>query len=138
MVNEFDPRKAFAPLAALLLATAPACGGSAPAPALQPAARVRVVADGLPPGWHAAETGTVGDCLMLMVPQPPENPTRLIPVSLEQVADLRVSSLFDGRAGPQGAPRAYTAGADTTGEEWLRVDLEALRRAHGDCVPLIP
>lgn len=125
-------------LAGTLTALALGCGGPSAGPpgVLHPSARVRVMADALPRGWHVAEVGAVGECLAILVPQPPEQPVRLVPVSLRDVADLRVSSLYDGAPGAQGGPRTYAAGADTTAERWLAVDLEALRREHGDCTPM--
>lgn len=127
-------RVALSWLAAPLLA-APGCSGHTDpprpdAPLVAPGARVRVVAERLGPGWHAGLVGTVGDCVVVMVGEPPDAPVRVYPVEFADVAELRVSSRYDGAGDP---PRRWSPGADTTGERWTQVDAAALRARYGEC-----
>jgi hypothetical protein len=98
-------------------------------------ARVRVQARQLGTGWHTGSIGTVGgECKAVMVGEPPDRPVRLTVVDFADVADLLASDRYDGLPGPDGAPRKMAPGADTTGEGWRKVDLEALREKHGGCL----
>lgn len=104
--------------------------GRADAPPVGPDARVRIVADRLGPGWHGGLVGSVGDCAVVMIGDPPAAPVRLYPVQFSEIRELRVSDRYDGAGDP---PRGWTPGADTTGERWTSVPVEALRARYGDC-----
>ncbi|HEY7767967.1 MAG TPA: hypothetical protein VIB55_07275 [Longimicrobium sp.] len=98
------------------------------------AARVRVQARQLGPGWHAATVGRVGGtCMTVMVGDPPEAPVRVDVVDFGDVAEMLVSDRFDGLPGPDGTPRKWAPGADTTREEWRKVELGPMREKHGNC-----
>jgi hypothetical protein len=98
------------------------------------AARVRVQARQLGPGWHAATVGRLGDtCMTVMVGDPPDAPVRLDVVDFADVAEMLVSDRFDGLPGPDGTLRKWAPGIDTTREEWRKVDLGAMREKHGNC-----
>jgi hypothetical protein len=102
---------------------------------LETGARVRVQARQLGTGWHTGSVGTVGgECMTVMVGEPPERPVRFKALDFADVAELLVSDRYDGLPGPDGAPRTMVPGADTTGEGWRKVDLEALRRKTGGCL----
>ncbi len=100
------------------------------------AARVRVQARQLGTGWHTGSIGTIlgGECKAVMVGEPPERPVRFTVVDFADITVLLVSDRHDGLPGPDGKPRTLAPGADTTGEGWRKVDVEALRRKHGGCV----
>jgi hypothetical protein len=117
------------------LALLSSCGPE-PVSDLAYAARVRVQARKLGRGWHTGSIGTIGggECKAVMVGEPPDRPVRLMVVDFADVADLLASDRYDGLPGPDGAPRRMAPGADTTGEGWRKVDLEALRKKHGGCV----
>lgn len=109
--------------------------GPEPVSDLAYAARVRVQARQLGTGWHTASIGSIGgECMAVMVGEPPDRPVRLKVVDFADVADLLASDRYDGLPGPDGKPRTLAPGADTTGEVWRKVDLEALRRKHGGCL----
>lgn len=142
MTGRVRARHGRAPLAGIvlpcvitvLLAASGCSGHSDPprpdAPRVAPGARVQVVAERLGPGWRAGLVGTVGDCVVVMVGEPPEAPVRVYPVEFADVAELRVSSRYDGAGDP---PRRWSPGADTTGERWTQVDVSALRTRYGAC-----
>jgi hypothetical protein len=102
----------------------------ADAPGVGPGARVQVVAERLGPGWHGGLVGSVGECVVVMVGEPPEAPVRLYPVEFAEISRLRVSDRYDGDGDP---PRRWTPGADTSGERWTQVSLQALVGRYGDC-----
>lgn len=98
------------------------------------AARVRVQARQLGPGWHAATVGRLGDtCMTVMAGDPPDAPVRVDVVDFADVAEMLVSDRFDGLPGPDGTPRKWAPGADTIGEGWRKVGLGPMREKHGDC-----
>jgi hypothetical protein len=109
--------------------------GPRPAADVGPAARVRVQAHGLGPGWHPGEFGQVATCSAVMIGDPPERPVRLRVIDLDQITAMRVSDRYDGLPGPDGAPRSWRLGADTTGEGWRGVSLDALRKKYAGCLP---
>lgn len=119
----------------LALGAVAGCGRPSAAAALHPLARVRFMAPHLGPGWHTGEVGTIGECVTVLLPEPADAPVRLTPVAFERIGELRVSSVYDAEPGPRAPARTYTAGADTTGERWIPVDLEAVRRQYGGCTP---
>ena len=131
MVNRIDGRTSAAIVSMVLLSS---CGPE-PVSDLAYAARVRVQARQLGTGWHTGSIGTVGgECKAVMVGEPPDRPVQLKVVDFADAADVLVSDRYDGLPGPDGAPRKMAPGADTTGEVWRKVDLEALRRKHGGCL----
>lgn len=93
---------------------------------------MRVTAERLGPGWHEGMVGAVGDCLVVMVPEPPEAPVRLRPIQLADISELHVSRRYGGAGNP---PRLWVPGADTTGEGWTNVSVPALRQRYGGCTP---
>jgi hypothetical protein len=98
----------------LLLALA-ACRGGAEAPELAYGTPVRVQAPSLVPGWHTASIGTVEACTAVMVGEPPDVPTRLLPI---EIADL---TAIEAR--------------DTVSGGWTPLPVEPLRKAHPRCLP---
>ncbi|HEY0023084.1 MAG TPA: hypothetical protein VGB24_09240 [Longimicrobium sp.] len=110
-----------------------ACGPE-PVSDLAYAARVRVQARQLGKGWHTGSIGTLANsCMTVMVGDPPDAPVRFDAVDFADVDELLVSDRFDGRPGPDGTVRKWAPGADTTREEWRKVDLGAIREKHGNC-----
>lgn len=115
------------PIVAVMLTTT-ACGN--PTPEVGPDARVRIVTDQLGPGWHGGLVGSVGECAVVMIGDPPDAPVRLYPIQFSDIRGLRVSDRYDGAGDP---PRGWAPGADTTGERWTEVPVQALRDRYGDC-----
>lgn len=100
--------------AALAVLLASACAGKEEPPALTFGARVRIQSQSLGPGWHRGSVGTVGDCMVVMIGEPPVNPVRLKPIDFADVADVEVS--------------------DSTEQRWTPVPIEPLRAKHGGCL----
>lgn len=98
-------------------------------------ARVRLQARSLGPAWHQATIGAVGDCMAAMIGEPPEQPVRMKVIKLEDVTRMQVSSRYDGLLDAEGAVRAWAPGADTTGEQWRDVALDAVQAKQGNCLP---
>lgn len=97
---------------------------------LEYGARVRVASERLAPGWHPAVVGTVGECLSVMVLEDGPRPS-FSGVPYESLTALEVSSFFPGGEEPQ----QYRIGADTAGEEWRPLDVDAVRARYGGCLP---
>lgn len=119
----------------ITLALLSSCGPE-PVSDLAYAARVRVQARQLGTGWHTGSIGTIrgGECKVVMIGEPPDRPVRFTVVGFADVDDLLASDRYDGLPGPDGKPQTLAPGADTTGEGWRKVDLEALRQKHGGCL----
>ncbi len=100
--------------AALAVLLASACAGKDEPPAPAFGARVRIQSQSLGPGWHRGSVGTVGDCMVVMIPEPPVDPVRLTPVDFADVTEVEVS--------------------DSTEQRWTRVPVEPLRSRHGGCL----
>lgn len=98
-------------------------------------ARVRLQARSLGPAWHPATIGAVGDCMAAMVGEPPDQPVRMKVIGLNDVTRMQVSSSYDGLRDGAGTVRAWAPGADTTGEQWREVALDAVRTKEGNCLP---
>ena len=105
--------RTFSPLLLLLLAAA--CAGRADSPELGFGTPVRIQAQSLGPGLHEGSIGTVGDCVVVMIPEPPDEPVRLKTIDFARISRLEVG--------------------DTTGQRWTRVPSKALRRQPRDCLP---
>jgi hypothetical protein len=118
-----------APVLPLLIATA-ACAREAEPAELNADARVRIVSERLGPGWHDGMVGAAGSCVVVMVPQPLPGPVRLRPIRLDDISQLQVSRRYDGTGSP---PRLWTPGADTTGEGWRPIAIQALRARYSGC-----
>ncbi|MCZ6759938.1 MAG: hypothetical protein O7D29_06145, partial [Gemmatimonadetes bacterium] len=99
-------------------------------PLVASGARVRIQSPHLAAGWH--EGTMMGDrCLGVGIPSDPGTPRWLyVLASIEQ---LQVSSTYDGRHTPGQVTVFYTAEADTTGEEWIDVDMDDLREDDSEC-----
>lgn len=117
-------------LGALAVIAIAACGRTDAAPEVGRDARVRIVAERLGPGWHGGHVGSVGECVVVMIGDPPNEPVRLYPVEFSEIRELRVSDRYDGAGTPR---RGWTPGADTVGERWLNVPVQALRDRYGGC-----
>lgn len=104
-------RRKRAAVVGLLALAAGACGGE---PALAFGARVRIQSQSLGPGWHVGSVGSVGDCVVVMIPEPPVDPVRLYPIDFTDVTEVEVS--------------------DSTEQRWTRVSIEPLRSQHGGCL----
>lgn len=100
--------------AALAVLLANACAGEAEAPELPFGAKVRIVAERLGPGWHHGSMGMVGDCVVVMIPEPPVRPVRLYPVDFTEIAEVELG--------------------DSAAARWTRVAIEPLRAKHGGCL----
>jgi hypothetical protein len=100
------------------------------------AARVRVQARQLGTGWHAATIGRVGEtCMVAMVGEPADRPVRFKVVDFSDVTEMLVSDPYNGLQDPNGTVRKWTPAADTTREQWRKVDLDTIREKHGNCSP---
>ena len=73
--------------------------------------------------------------MAVMVGEPPDRPVRLRVVDFAEVTKMLVSDRYDGLPGPDGSPRKPGPAPDTAGERWRKVDLDALRKKQGDCLP---
>jgi hypothetical protein len=104
-------------------------------PEIGQGARVRLQTGSDAAAWQGATIGTVGDCLAAMVGEPPEQPVRMKVIGLNDVTRMQVSSRYDGLRDGEGAVRAWAPGADTTGEQWRDVALDAVRAKQGNCSP---
>ena len=113
----------------LFIATA-ACAGEAEPAELNADARVRIVSERVGPGWHEGMVAAAGNCVVVMVPQQLPAPVRLRPVRLEDISQLQVSRRYDGGGSP---PRLWVPGADTTGEGWRPMPIQALRARYTGC-----
>ena len=72
-----------------------------------------------------------GRCLGVGMPSDPGTLRRMyLLVSIER---LQVSSIYDGRHTPGQVTVFYTAEADTTGEEWIDVEMDDLRADDSEC-----
>lgn len=94
------------------------------------AARVRVQARQLGTGWHAATIGRVGEtCMVAMVGEPADRPVRFKVVDFSDVTEMLVSDPYNGLQDPNGTVRKWTPAADTTREQWRKVDLDTDRKS---------
>ncbi len=100
---------------ALLLLLAASCAPRADSPELAFGTPVRVVAQSLGPGLHEGSIGSVGDCVVVMIPEPPDAPIRLKTLDFARISQLEVG--------------------DTTGRRWTRISSRALRSQPRDCLP---
>lgn len=104
------------PVQALLpMLIACACGGPDEAPDPAFGAAVRIQAKSLGPGWHRGSVGTVGDCVVVMLPEPPDAPVRLYPIDFTDVTRVELG--------------------DSAGTRWTPVPIAPLRTRHGGCLP---
>jgi hypothetical protein len=117
-------------IAALLCSCA-----SHPAAEIGQGARVRLQTGADASAWQGATIGTVGDCMAAMVGEPPDEPVRMKVIGLNDVTRMQVSSRYDGLRDREGAVRGWAPGADTTGEQWREVALDAVRAKQGNCSP---
>jgi hypothetical protein len=99
--------------ALLLILAAGACGQRPEAPELAFGAAVRVQAKSLDPGWHRGSVGTMGDCTVVMIHEPPDRPVRLYPIDFDDVTQVEVG--------------------DSAGTRWTGMPVEPLRAKHGGC-----
>lgn len=76
---------------------------------------MRIVSERLGPGWHRGSIGTVGDCVVVMIPEPPVEPVRLHTIDFTHVTQVEMG--------------------DSAGQRWTPVPVEPLRTKHGGCVP---
>jgi hypothetical protein len=100
--------------AALAVLLASACAGQAEAPELPFGAEVRIVSQRLGPGWHHGSIGMVGDCVVVMIPEPPVDPVRLYPIDFIDVTEVEMG--------------------DSAAARWTPVPVEPLRAKHGGCL----
>lgn len=104
-------RRKRATIVGLLALAAGACGGE---PGLAFDTRVRIQSESLGPGWHLGSIGMVGDCVVVMIPEPPVDPVRLYPIDFTDVAEVEMG--------------------DSAGARWTPVPIEPLRTKHGGCL----
>lgn len=100
--------------AAVLAALACGCGEPEP-PELGYGAEVRVQAPSVGRGWLQGVVGTVGDCTVVMIGEPPEQPRRIYPVDFASVDAIEAR--------------------DSTRGGWTPIPVEALRERHPPCLP---
>ena len=99
-------------------------------PVVASGARVQIQSPHLAAGWHEG-TMMGGRCLSVGMPSDPGTLRRMyLLVSIER---LQVSSIYDGRHTPGQVTVFYTAEADTTGEEWIDVEMDDLRADDSEC-----
>ena len=63
-------------------------------------ARVRIQSQSLGPGWHLGSVGTVGDCVVVIIPEPPANPVRLHPIDFTDVTEVEMGDSAAARWTP--------------------------------------
>jgi hypothetical protein len=100
--------------AALAVLLASACAGQAEAPDLPFGAQVRIVSQRLGPGWHRGSMGMVGDCVVVMIPEPPVEPVRLHTIDFTDITEVEMG--------------------DSSAARWTPVRVESLRAKHGGCL----
>lgn len=106
------------------------------APRLRSSDTVQLMAPTLGPGWHTGTVGTVGNCLVLLIPSPPppEAPQRFEVIFPSAATRLRVSAAgakpSDGREQIRGA----AAGAASQ-SNWMEISTSELRERYGNCEP---
>ncbi len=104
-----------------------ACGRSAELP---PGARVQIETERASRGWISGVVGAVGDCTVILVPESWSAPAGFDVVRLDDVESLRISTLYDGLPGEDGAPRRITFPPDTAGEGWRALPVPSLRERY--------